>query len=161
MQDLFHRPGFLGTSANFIADVTLIISLVILAIFSIGFALARSGRYVAHGRLQTLGTVVNLILVLWLMILPFRDFVVRDLQGPRPTIFYVVTSIHGLIGFVTLTFGIYVVLRGHNLVPKALRFQNYKPFMRAAYALYFTATLVGVLVYLTWFVFIPNPPLFT
>ena len=37
------------------------------------------------------------------------------------------------------------MLRGHNLVPKRLRFNNYKLFMRWAYALYMLATIGGVI----------------
>jgi uncharacterized membrane protein YozB (DUF420 family) len=33
-----------------------------------------------------------------------------------------------------------------------LKFKNYKRFMRIAYTLYMVATVLGVLVYLTWFV---------
>jgi hypothetical protein len=43
--------------------------------------------------------------------------------------------------------GIFVVLRGNNLVPSALRFKNYKLFMRTSYALYMLATALGVIVY--------------
>jgi uncharacterized membrane protein YozB (DUF420 family) len=101
--------------------------------------------------------VLNLILVLWLMILPFRDYVLRNSGGPRPAYFYWITSLHALLGAAAIPFGLFVTLRGHGLVPRALRFKNYRPFMRTAYALYMLATLAGVVVYLTWFVWIPNP----
>jgi hypothetical protein len=52
-----------------------------------------------------------------------------------------------------LLLGIFVVLRGNELVPKSLRFKKYKPFMRTAYALYRLATLLGVIVYLEVHVF--------
>jgi hypothetical protein len=31
MVDLFHQPGFLGTSANFLADMTLVLSIIVAA----------------------------------------------------------------------------------------------------------------------------------
>jgi hypothetical protein len=40
-----------------------------------------------------------------------------------------------------------VVLRGNELVPARLKFNNYKPFMRWAYGLYMAATLIGIAVY--------------
>ena len=57
-----------------------------------------------------------------------------------------------------LVFGLFVTLRGNGLVPKFLQFSNYKAFMRVAYVLYMTATLIGLFVYITWFVGNPTPP---
>jgi len=160
MTDFFHRSGFLGTNANFAADMTLVLSVVVAILFSIGFYLARKGKYDIHKWVQTSGAAINIILVLWLMILPYRDFVIRDKGGPRETIFYAATLLHSLVGFFAFTFGNFVVLRGHNLVPSRFRFQKYKPFMRTAYGLYIVTTVLGILVYWTWFVQIPNTPIF-
>ena len=162
MTDLLHRPGFLGTSANFAADLTLILSLLVIGIFTAGFAAARQGNYRLHGRIQTTGALLNLGLVLWMMLLPYRDFILRDLAEPRPrpAYFYTLTTLHALAGAAALLFGFFVVLRGHNLMISRLKFNNYRPYMRLAFALYLAATALGVGVYLVWFVLIANPPLF-
>jgi uncharacterized membrane protein YozB (DUF420 family) len=158
MEEFLHQPGFLNTNANFAADLTLVLMLGIAALFTVGFFLARRQKYQAHRWVQTTAACLNAILVLWLMILPFRDFVIRDQGGPRSPIFYTVTIVHALVGAVALPFGMFVMLRGNKLVPKALRFSNYKLFMRTSYALYILATLIGVLVYIVWFIIIPNTP---
>jgi len=158
IEELFHTPGFLGTHANFFADVTLIVILITATLFSVGFYLARKDNLGAHKWVQTLGAMINLILVLWMMILPYRDFIIQDQGGPREGFFYSVTMLHALIGLSATIFGIFVVLRGHKLMPKILRFQNYKPFMRVAYSLYIASTLLGVAVYLAWYVFTESPP---
>lgn len=160
MDDFFHSPGFLGTHANLAADVTLVVMLFTAILFSIGFYLARKRSYNRHKWVQTSGAVLNLIMVLWMMILPFRDFIILDKGGPREGYFYGITTIHALIGLSATIFGLFVVLRGHNLVPKRLRFRKYKPYMRTAYALYLAATLLGVGVYLAWFVFTASTPTF-
>jgi uncharacterized membrane protein YozB (DUF420 family) len=160
MIDLLHQPGFLGTHANFAADFTLVMMLLIAALFTVGAVMARRQRYEAHRWIQTSAALLNLIMVLWMMVLPFRDFVMRDIGGPRPTLFYTVTSVHAIIGFVALTFGLFVTLRGNELVPQPLKFNNYKRYMRIAYGLYMAATLLGVWVYIIWFITIPNPPQF-
>lgn len=162
MNQIFHQPGFWGTNANFAADMTLTISLVVAILFTVGVALAIKKHYTAHRWVQTTAATLNGIFVLWMMILPFRDFVARDFMGTRPAIFYYVSTVHAFIGFFGLTFGLFVVLRANKLpfVPPALRFNNYKLFMRISYGLYMLATLVGLWVYLTWFVTIPNPPTF-
>ena len=160
MLDILHAPGFLGTNANFAADATLTLSLLVATLFTTGYVLALRGKYETHKWVQTSGAVVNIILVLWLMLLPYRDFIVRDSGGPRESIFYYITTIHAAVGFFAFVFGNYVVLRGHGLMPQALRFNRYKPYMRTAYWLYISTTALGVLTYLTWFVFTKTPPLF-
>lgn len=160
MTDLLHRPGFLGTNANFAADMTLTLSLLVVILFSIGFYLARKGRYDTHKWVQTGGALLNIILVLWLMLLPYRDFILRDSGGPREAIFYRVTSLHALVGLCAFLFGNFVVLRGHNLMPQKLRFNNYKPFMRTAYGLYLATTCLGLWTYFTWFVTTAKPPVY-
>jgi hypothetical protein len=179
MTELLHQAGFLGTSANWAADMTLVLSILVALIFTYGGFLAKKAQgiekrynkedpeYAVAGKLfnqhrwmQTAGAVVNIILVLWLMILPYRDFVVRDAGGPRDSVFYIITTIHAVIGAFAFIFGNFVVLRGNNLMIPALKFNNYKPYMRIAYIAYITTTLLGVWVYVTWFVTIANPPVF-
>lgn len=158
MNDIFHAPGFLGTHANFAADATLVIMLFTATLFTVGFYLARKENFNAHKWVQTLSALINLIMVLWMMVLPFRDFILQDQGGPREGFFYTVTALHALTGLSATVFGIFVVLRGHKLMPRFLRFRNYKPFMRTAYSLYIAATLLGVAVYMVWFVFTKSPP---
>jgi uncharacterized membrane protein YozB (DUF420 family) len=160
MVDLFHQPGFLGTSANFLADMTLVLSIVVAAALTAGFILARRGDYRAHRVVQTASAGTNAVLVLWLMILPFRDFIVPGLPERLGERFYGLTTVHAVVGACALAFGLFVVLRANGLMPKPLRFRNYKAFMRVSYALYLVATLLGIGVYLTWFVWNPNPPTF-
>ncbi len=160
MTDFLHKAGFFGINANFAADMTLLLSMLVALLFSVGFFLARKGMYDTHKWVQTSGAILNIVLVLWLMILPYRDFIVRDTGGPRESIFYSVTMLHAIIGFFAFVFGNFVVLRGHKLVPLKLRFENYVPYMRAAYALYLTTTFLGIWVYWTWFVTTAKPPIF-
>jgi uncharacterized membrane protein YozB (DUF420 family) len=158
MTEFLHRPGFLGTSANFAADLTLVIMLLIATLFTVGVVLAVRGRYQAHRWVQTGAASLNAIMVLWMMILPFRDFVTPGIPGQLNERFFAVSSLHGLIGALALGFGLFVTLRGNELVPERLKFRNYKRFMRVSYGLYMLATVIGVWVYFTWFVGNPNPP---
>lgn len=159
MTELLHQPGFLGTSANWAADMTLLVSALVALLLTIGVILAVRGQYRAHRWFQTSAVVLNAILVLWLMVLPFRDFVAPT-SNPAglPLSAIATTRIHAAVGFTALIFGLFVTLRGNGLMPKALRFNNYKAFMRVAYALYMLATLIGLFVYITWFVGNPSPP---
>jgi uncharacterized membrane protein YozB (DUF420 family) len=160
MIEILHQPGFLGTHANFAADMTLALMILIGGLLTLGFYMARRKRYEIHRWIQTTAVILNSILVLWLMVLPFRDFVVRDQGGPRQTFFYVITIIHAAIGAVAFLLGVFITLRANGLMLKPFRFSNYKLFMRTAYVLYLLAILAGIFVYITWFVIIPNPPVY-
>lgn len=160
MTEFLHQPGFLGTHANMAADFTLSLSILAMLIFSFGVYLALNGRYDTHKWVQTSGALLNVILVLWMMLLPYRDFILRDQGGPREQIFYSITMLHAVVGLFAFVLGNFVVLRGHKLVPKALQFKNYKLFMRTAYTLYFITTVLGIGVYYTWFVLTAKPPMF-
>jgi uncharacterized membrane protein YozB (DUF420 family) len=158
MDEFLHQPGFLGTNANLAADMTLLLMLLSAGLFTLGVWLVRRRRFTAHRWVQTGAAVLNASLVAWMMLLPFRDFVAPGLPGRAGEPFYAISAVHGLIGASGLLLGLFVVLRANGLVPKPLQFSNYRLFMRTSYALYMLATVLGVLVYLTWFVWSENPP---
>jgi uncharacterized membrane protein YozB (DUF420 family) len=159
MNDRLHQPGFLGTSANWAADMTLLLSALVALLLTVGVILAVRGQYRAHRWFQTGAATLNAVLVLWLMILPYRDFVAApNNPGLLPLSAIATTRIHAAVGALALVFGLFVTLRANKLMPKFLRFNNYKAFMRVAYALYMLATLIGLFVYITWFVGNPSPP---
>ena len=91
---------------------------------------------------------LNLIPVAIWMIRYFVLYTMPELPtrlGQSP---YALTTLHAVVGTVGVALGVFVALRGNELVPKALRFSNYKAIMRPAYALYMIGTVLGVLVYL-------------
>jgi uncharacterized membrane protein YozB (DUF420 family) len=152
MINFLNQPGFLGTNAPFLSDLTLILILLTAILFTIGWQLARHKHFEAHRWVQTSSASLNAVVVLVVMI---RSFVVHILPGIPGKLLqgdYAVTTVHAIVGATGLLLGIFVVLRGNELVPKALRFKKYKPFMRTAYALYMAATLIGVLVYTEAFI---------
>lgn len=141
-------PGFLGTEASLLADVALVGSIIVAIMFTVGAYLAIRGQYEAHRWVQTTGAIANLALVLGIMI-PSLLSVDPSENVELPAAAFVAMPAHEIFGTVGMLFGLFVVLRGNELVPNRLKFQNYKPFMRAAYALYLIATIVGVAVYVT------------
>jgi uncharacterized membrane protein YozB (DUF420 family) len=152
MITFLNHPGFLGTHAPFISDLTLILILLTAILFTIGWQLALHKHFEAHRWVQTSSASLNAVVVLVVMI---RSFIVHILPGIPGKLLqgdYAVTTVHALVGATGLLLGIFVVLRANGLVPRALRFKKYKPFMRTAYALYMTATLIGVLVYTEAFI---------
>ncbi len=156
MNELLHSPSFLGTKGNFATDFTLLYMIAVAILLSYGAYLAAvKKQYEQHRLVQTVGVVLNALMVGWMMILPFRDFIIRDLSAPQMPLFYLITWLHATVGSCALVFGIFVTLRGNGLMIASLKFRNYQPYMRIAYGLYMVTTLLGICVYLAWFVYNP------
>ena len=153
MNTLLNGPGFLGTNANFRSDATLVLILVAEVLFTIGWRLAIRKRYEAHRWVQTAAVILNTIVVLITMISSFTVYILPGIPGKLNEGSYGLTTVHAVVGMVGLLLGVFIVLRGNNLVPKALRFSNYKLFMRTSYLLYSLATLTGVVVYIVVFMY--------
>ncbi len=152
MKDFLNGPGFLGTNAPFVSNLSLILILLTAILFTVGVQLARRRQYEAHRWVQTVAAVINAIVVLGVMVNSYLTHILPGIPSKLLEGDYAVTTVHAIIGAIGLLLGIFVVLRGNGLVPKALRFKNYKLFMRTSYALYMLATLLGVVVYVLTFV---------
>ncbi|GAB4431348.1 MAG: hypothetical protein OHK0015_17720 [Chloroflexi bacterium OHK40] len=139
-------PGFLGTNASLGADISLVGSILVAIAFTIGAWLAIRGRYEAHRWVQTIAAIVNALLVFGIMI-PSLLAVDPAENVDLPASAFVAMPAHEFVGAAGLIFGLFVVLRGNELVPARLKFRNYKPYMRVAYGLYMAATLIGIVVY--------------
>ncbi len=152
MSDFLTEPGFLGTRATLRSDLTLVLILMTAILFNIGFYLARHKHFTAHRWVQTSAVILNTLVVLISMVTSYIIHILPGIPGKLGQGDYAVITAHGLIGVIALLFGVFVALRGNELVPRPLRFDNYKLFMRWAYALYMLATLGGILIYIIAFV---------
>jgi uncharacterized membrane protein YozB (DUF420 family) len=153
MTDFLTTPGFLGTKATLRSDLTLVLILISTILFTIGFILARIKHYTAHRWVQTTAVTLNTLVVLISMVTSYIIHILPGIPGKLAQGDYAVITLHAIIGAIAVVWGVFVALRGNNLVPKKLRFNNYKLFMRWAYGLYMLATLGGVIVYIIVFVF--------
>ena len=143
------QPGFLGTTATFMTDLTLTLTLTASVLLAIGAWLAVKEHFLAHQRVQTVAVILNAVVVLVTMISSFITYILPGIPAKLLEGNYGLTVIHALIGLTGLLLGVFIVLRTNNWVPKRWRFDNYKPVMRWAYAAYMLATALGVAVYLT------------
>jgi uncharacterized membrane protein YozB (DUF420 family) len=153
MSNFFKYPGFLGTGAPFISDISLIVMFLTAALFTLGWRLAVRRNYTAHRWVQTCAVLLNSVVVLIVMVSSFVIFILPGIPGKLGEGSYGITTVHGLVGLVSLILGVYVVLVGNGLLPKRLRFTNYKVFMRTSYVLYMLATFLGFVVYIVVFVY--------
>ncbi len=152
MGSIWDQLGFLGTKAPVRSDVTLILILASAVLFTIGWRLAVNRKYGAHRWVQTAAAVLNAIVVILAMINVFIVYILPGIPGKLLEGSYGPTTVHALVGAIGLILGIFIVLRANNLMPRPLRFSNYKLFMRTSYVLYMTATLLGVIVYIMAYV---------
>ncbi len=154
MSDFYLWPGFLGTNAPFGPDLALVLVLFSSALFTVGWRLAVHRHYQAHRWVQTSAALINAVAVLAIMVGSFWGFVLPTLAARIRQPVTLITAIHAAIGTVTFLLGIFIVLRANNLAPQALRFRNYKLFMRTSYGLYMLSTLIGVSVYVATYVLV-------
>jgi uncharacterized membrane protein YozB (DUF420 family) len=147
VSSLLQGAGVLGTKAPFGTRASLITMVLAAVLFTIGWRLAVHKRFEAHRWVQTAAVCLNAVPVLAWMIRFFVLYVLPEIPAKLSERSYAVTTVHALVGVVGVTLGVFVDLRGNELVPARLRFSNYKLFMRSSYALYMLGTLTGVIVY--------------
>jgi uncharacterized membrane protein YozB (DUF420 family) len=152
MGNFLDSPGFLGTTATFRSDASLILILIAAVLFTIGWQLAVHKRYDSHRWVQTTAVSLNAIIVLSAMIRPFVIYILPGIPAKLLEGSYGITTVHALVGMAAALFGVFVVLRGNQLVPRALRFKDYRRYMRLSYALYMLATVLGAIVYVVVFI---------
>jgi uncharacterized membrane protein YozB (DUF420 family) len=144
--------SLIAVTTPFGANLSLVVMLVAAVLFTIGWRLAVRKRFEAHRWVQTVAVVLNAALVLTWMVRYFVLYVAPELPARLGEAAYGITTVHAVVGAIGLVLGVFVALRGNGLVPKALRFTDYKAFMRASYAVYMLATVLGVLVYVNTYV---------
>jgi uncharacterized membrane protein YozB (DUF420 family) len=144
--------GFLGTHATFSADFNLVAHIAMGMALLGGMLLARGRHYRAHKYCQSTVLLLNLPLIALIMVPSFRDQIEPQLPGSLGDRFYAVTTVHAVIGVLAQVLGLYILLvAGTTLIPRRLRFERYKRWMRIELALWWTVVLAGVGVYAVWY----------
>jgi uncharacterized membrane protein YozB (DUF420 family) len=139
--------GFLGRPSTFGADLNLLVQLGLGLLLLAGLLLARRARYGVHGACQAVALVATLTMTaIWMAPAYHANWGPGIFTfGNRVT---AAAAAHVITGSVALLVGIYVVLvAGTPLVPRPLRFTNYKVWMRTLIAIWWLALLLGVLTY--------------
>ena len=118
-----------------------------------GAFLARKKYFVAHGLCQSAVVVLNLIPVFLFMAKVFRQAVVPGLPAALNERYYAIATAHAALGSIAEVLGIYIILSaGLKVLPNALTFENYKPWMRAELAIWWLVILFGIGTYWIWYV---------
>jgi uncharacterized membrane protein YozB (DUF420 family) len=143
--------GFLGTGAPFKSDINLIVQLLMGGALLVGMALARGRRYRAHALCQGSVIALNLVMIGAIMLPPFWSDVLPGIPRELGKPYYSVAAAHAALGAIAELLGVYVLLvAGTNWLPERLRFQNYKLWMRATLALWWSVIGLGIATYYVW-----------
>ena len=145
--------GFLRTGAPLGSDLTLVAEIGMGLALLAGMVLARRRRYRAHAWCQSTVVVLNLVAVALTMAPSFR----RSFAPPIPAVFgdsyYAFAAAHAALGTGAELLGLYILaVAGTGIIPRRFRFTRYKPWMRAALALWWLVLLLGVGTYVRWYV---------
>jgi plastocyanin len=149
--------GFLGTNANLLQDLSLTLGILVALTLTVGMIMAVRKRYDTHRWIQTTAVSLNVLQVLTIMVASFFKSAAPGIPRKLDETYYQIALVHAALGLITLLFGTFVMLRGNELVPNRLKFNNYKLFMRTAYTMYMVISLLGVGVYVTWYITSPQP----
>ena len=152
MGNVLRVTASLGVTTPFGANLSLLVMLAAAVLFTVGWRLAVRKQYDAHRWVMTVAVCLNASLVLGWMVRYFVLYVLPELPARLRDSTYAVVTVHAAVGAVAFVLGVFVALRGNDLVPKSLRFNSYKPVMRSSYALYMLGTVLGVIVYIIVYV---------
>ena len=144
--------GFLGTAASFRADLNLLVQIVLGLALLAGAYLVRIKRYRAHGICMSAVLLLNLVAIAGVMWPSFDTLVLPRLTGHLHKRFFEVAMFHGVLGGVAELLGLYILLvAGTNLVPEALRFRQWKIWMRVELMLWVVVLAGGIGTYIVWY----------
>ncbi len=144
-------PGFFGARAGLLADINFSLEIVLLLGLTFGFMLARRGSISAHQYNQTAWVLFNIVLVEFIMATSFYKQVLPGIPAKLARPYYWLSSVHTMVGGLTVFSGVYILLRMNKLLPKPLRVSWWKNLMRATLTGYWLVGLLGVGTYYVWY----------
>ena len=145
--------GFLGTGATFGADLNLVVQLIMGVALLAGALLAKHKRYRPHGICQTTVLLLNVLMIALVMWPSFQQQVKPTLSKVHHKWYYEVAIMHAVLGVTAELLGLYIVIvAGTKLLPRRLRFNNWKWWMRTELVLWMIVLLSGVGTYCAWYV---------
>jgi uncharacterized membrane protein YozB (DUF420 family) len=170
MNPYLEPQGFLGTGASLLADVTLVAYLLlIIPAMLVGLVYARRGKHRPHHKwLMTAITLINWILIVFLMFAAYRFDIAGNIAAQPTNTRYLLPTLHGLLGIpaqLLATFVIWRMFREDSQVARAKRrgekdtsiywFKRAKPVMWLTLVLWLATATLGVFSYFTRYDVIP------
>jgi len=147
--DLRSAPGFLGSNASLLADITLVVFILLLILMLLGFYFARRKMFAPYHKF----TMTAIVVIIWIFI-AFNMAVTYSLIAKDPGFdirqaAYLLPTIHLIVGGIAQIIGTILVLRMwlEKRLPKSLRFEPIKPWMRLTLTLWIINIVLGIGIY--------------
>lgn len=172
--DTYLQPaGFLGTGASLFADIALLAYILLIVPGMIaGFVFARRGKHrPLHKYTMITITVVNWVLIIFLMVAAYRFDVIGNIATQPGNARYLMPTIHGILGLpaqLLATYVIYRMIKEDTQIAAAKKrgekgqqlskywFTNAKTVMRTTISLWLVTALLGVFNYLIRYDVLPT-----
>ncbi len=154
------QPGFLGTHADMLADITLLAYiLLLLPLMVVGYAYARRKRFEPqHKTVMTTITLVNWFLILLVMVSSFTFAVAPNIPEGLSDRAILLPTIHIITGGIAQVLATYLLARMwlEKQLPGWLKIKNIKIYMRFTLTLWVVTALLGITIYFTWYTATPT-----
>lgn len=148
MEALKSTPGFLGTNASLLADINLVVHILFYIMLCLGVTAQLNGKYKWHDRLQIPVVVLNLFFIAFVMIPSFMN-IAPDVPANLGQTFFLVPTLHGILGALAQGVAIYCLLAGLKILPRKIGVLRY--WMWLAFVLWTIVTLLGIFIYIIWY----------
>ena len=143
---------FLRADAGIKANFNLVSQLAMGAALIGGGFLARAKLYTAHAICQSAVLMLNLIMIAFVMWPSFYGQVLPALPKHLTDRYYGAATAHGILGAIAELLGLYILLAvGTEILPRRLRINRWKMWMRIELALWWAVIVTGVLTYYVWY----------
>ncbi len=90
--------GFLTTRSSLGADLSLLLSALVIVLLTTGFVLVRRRRYDAHRWLQTSAVILNAVLVAFWMAVSLVRFILPGIPGTLSKHGHTLAAAHAIVG---------------------------------------------------------------
>lgn len=145
--------GFSETAAPGYANLVLVLEFLMGVGLLIGAQLARRKKYWAHAWCQSSIVLANFVVIVVTMIPSFHTHVSPRIPLKLGKSYYALATAHAAVGTITEIAALYILLAaGTNILPSRLRMTNYKLWMRSVLVLWWLELLLGLAVYVRWYV---------
>jgi len=150
--DLRSAPGFLGSNASLLADITLVVFILLVILMLIGFNFARRKMFVPYHKF----TMTTIVIIIWIFIafnmwVTYSSFA-ADVPAHLGELPFLLPTIHLIVGGIAQILATILLIRMwfEKQLPKALRFEPIKRYMRLTLALLLIKVVLGIGSYLTF-----------
>lgn len=145
--------GFLGTAAPGYADLVLVLEILMGVGLLAGAQLARRKRFRAHAWCQSAIVLANFIVIVVVMVPSFHTHVSPRIPLKLGKAYYALATAHAALGTITEIAALYILLAaGTDVLPSKLRMTDFKIWMRSVLTLWWVELLLGLAVYVRWYV---------